>query len=225
MLGGEASFLDEVSKRQYEQLSATIALQELHLGALIDSVVYARDLWSFIDFQWFFTFWTPSRANYPFVARKNVTEERIVTKSLADRIKDSGMSHAEMFNVVRAHFEGLVESDSAGKIGPVKARAEIFANSHSRLVAQSQKKEMLFCLLHPNPYFVRMLSSLEQALLSYSVSNAVHELKNLGYSATAIGSDFSDEDFETSFHFVKSGGDRVAELVAAQVREMGAKLQ
>lgn len=191
---------------------------EIHLGAIFDGFTYARDLWTFLDYESFFTLWFAPRADKPFQARKFVTEPKRVFPGLEERVAKSGMTFDEIMQNVRGHFQGIARYGVNGAIEPVPEKWQVFRDSHDRLFTPSQRSRVFLYLLWPSPHFAKKLSKEDKALLDYVIPHATDELLKQGYHASSIGRDFDDEDYETSFHFMASGGHKIARLVADQIK-------
>jgi hypothetical protein len=223
-LSVDSHLRDKARRLQRAEYESSDSLREMHLGAAIDGLVYARDLWSYLDYDWFFSIWLANRNYAPFVARTGLVDLTESPPPLAQRIARSGMNESEIMHIVRAHFEGIVFRNSEGKIVPVEEKSNHFIETHADLLSAKQKRKTLFCVLWPNPFYTRKLNVDDRELINFAIPNGVNTLEKLGYRAISIGADFDDEDFETSFHYVASGGKKVAGVVAERVREMAKTL-
>lgn len=209
-------------------------LSETHLGLYVDSFLYSRDLWTYIGYKYVFTIWTPVTAK-GFMTRREYfnnsfedfidstkvklsRDERYLTLDL--RIKKSGMDNNIFMANLRGQIAGWTEKDSSGKVVEAQYKWERWRKSYLENMPLSQKQKTLIAVLWTNPRFIEMLEPTEREEYDFLVPHAVKELEKMGYNAIAIGQNYDPEDFETSFHYVDTGGAKLAFELGSVIRDL-----
>ena len=92
-------------------------------------------------------------------------------------------------------------------------------------IPEALKKRTLILMSHSSPYYVNKLTpdEIERDGLAYTL--AVKEWEKAGYSSMEYGKDFhATQDYGDRTHLTWKGGEKLAVLVAAKVRDMSKEL-
>lgn len=215
----EESFELTVKQTRRGQLDSAEGL-ELHLGKYLDSYFYATDLWSYIGYEWFFTVWSTFTQGSMFQSRGSYPEQKNERPGFLARIERSGMPMDTLMANTRAHFGGLTTEDANNILSENKDHWDSFRQTYQKNFTPALRENILVAVLWPSPYFIGLLNADEQKQIRFAVPHAVDELHLLGYQAVSLGENFDPEDFETSFHYVESGGNKIAKELALQIQAL-----
>ena len=112
--------------------------------------------------------------------------------------------------------------------GKWKIYEPAWQNFHEEVAAsfpQALKKRTLVLMSHSSPYYVNKLTpdEIERDGLAYTL--AVKEWEKAGYASMEYGKDFhATQDYGDRTHLTWKGGEKLAVLVAAKVRDMSKEL-
>ncbi len=190
---------------------------ELHIGSYLDSIFYARDLWSYVGYHWLFTVWTPKTSAKFTQARKLWTVPPDAPSTFAKRIERTPTAAA------MEHLIPCLKLSDVGTNGQLIKNAGHWADwreSYEKVFSRDQRDKIIVAVLWNNPFFIKKLPRVDKERYEFGLLAAAEELHQLGYKALSVGRDFDPEDFETVTHFVESGGRKIASAIAAEIAQM-----
>lgn len=202
------------------------AAPELNLGARLDAVLRFRDFWNWWSMTKFFTIPTrftaePGRAFRPRAAFED-HEPDFEQIPFRNRFSDQGLP-VEM-EITRNTTAPFYEPDGQGGWRPVAATRQNFINYAEQAFPPSLKARTLIVLSPNAPYYTRRLTAAEQARDALAFRDTLALWRELGYAATSYGEGFTDAHFGDRTHLSATGGRRLAELLAPEIRALAGRL-
>ncbi len=193
-------------------------MKEIHLSLQLDAVLRARDLWTYIGYKSFFTVWSGFTKEAIFTPRYSpLLREPPARKTLQDRLKTMDMTHEDLMTNLRSQFDGRYVLADDGKFSSVPSVKETWLNNARNNLPARQRAKTLIAMLWTNQYFVDQLNKNEQNAYKFVFDQSISDLRQIGYNVFSLGHDYDAEDFETSFHYVGSASQKMADDVAREV--------
>jgi hypothetical protein len=208
--------LHEIMKQRKEDET----FQELRTRMRFDSVMSFQDLWTTLAYCRLSTVWCPLVANSPTRPRRKYSDSEI-GPLLPFKERYTASQNAPNMKIVRgwctngaALVSGL-DADPSGS--PLVKNAKL-------CFPEPCRKRTIILAIHDSPYYVDQLERTERATYRQLFGVAVRLLERAGFTALEIGKDYSTDDFYDRCHLSEQGGARLAEDVAAKVRELAERL-
>jgi hypothetical protein len=209
-------------------------MPEMHLGLYMDSFLYSRDLWTYVGYKYFFTVWssyttenfsTPreyfTNSSESFFNSVETPEQRKLRyANLDERLRRSGMTTEMFMSNLRRQIDSWAQNNADGGVIENSTWWNRWRNSYLANMPLEQREKTLVAVLWSNPRFVKMLTPEEQKQYNFLIPHAVTELKKLGYESIDIGKNYDPEDFDTSFHYVDTGGAKIAADIASEISKL-----
>ncbi len=127
--------------------------------------------------------------------------------------------------VARAFSGEVTEKDPASGQWRVRPPTEqSFRANAARMRPDSLKAKTLVITSGNNPYHTRHFTADEQIRDEFARQASVRLWEEMGYAALAYGPEMSVEDYVDRTHLTKSGGNKLADLVAPEIRALAAQL-
>ena len=193
---------------------------DIHLGAGLDRIAYACDLWTYLGYTRFFTGWTEEQRATPFRARRydHEGDDPNLATAQANIRRDSAYTlHCELF-AKRASTRGLHPTSTAGVWEPNPVVWEGFGRDLRAMFPAELRPRCLVVLLRANPFFLRRLTTedRERTEMIHRLSQQAYERE--GYRVVPLrAEDFDADDFVDGGHLMASGGYKVARAVAEHI--------
>jgi hypothetical protein len=102
-------------------------------------------------------------------------------------------------------------------------RRDLIENYHDAFPAALVPRTLIL-VSRSSPFYRRQLSPTELVREDLGFHDAVELWREAGYDALEYGRDFTDDDFGDRTHLSKSGGEKLAEIVAPEVKALAARL-
>jgi hypothetical protein len=210
---------------------ALMEKRELHLRMWLDSLFYSNDLWGAIAYRWVFTTWNWLAARQPPAKPFQWLQPRILFSdahnfegelTTLEQRYPPATETAEMKIVRRTCRDGFKRSGDTWE--PNAKFWKIFNHSAKRLYPDQLKKKVLNIVVYESPHYVQQLLEAEQKCYVMGIETTVHRLRNLGLKAIEAGSNFTIYDFNDRVHLAPSGGEKLAEVVAPQLKALAQEL-
>jgi lysophospholipase L1-like esterase len=202
------------------------AAREQSLAGRADAWLHFRALWNWFSSTRVFTFPTPltqdlNRAFQPrqaFVDREPDFEtipwaERFPARSLAKEMEITRNTSIKYYNPTADGGWALIDFEQ-----------QQFRNFALAAFPERLRTRTLIVVSRNSPYYVRQLSATEQVRDDLAYRDTVAAWRALGFPATEYGADFSPEDFGDRTHLTASGGRKLAEIVAPEIRRVASQL-
>jgi hypothetical protein len=198
--------------------------RELRTAKILDAALYFSDLWNTLAYTHGHTLWT------------SMTRDRFLQPRCRFDDPDRGAGPLEcryprdwnkcLVDKLRGVLKGTCVRDDAGTLAV--AHAPEYWSGFERSAATSfpspTRARTLFVVLSNSPYYVRQLNPDEQTCYSDLRRTTVQHLQSLQFSALEFGADCTPADFGDYGHLAASGGAKLADVVAPQVRALAQRL-
>jgi hypothetical protein len=184
--------------------------RELRTEMQLDSVLHFNDLWTTVAYKYFFTVWTP-------LTRESFMKAR---KGYQDSDWGPRPGHVRDMHDRGAHVRSEVEAYG-------KRPKEMWARFERAAVtcfAEPVRRRALLLVLWQSPDYLGYLTAGDRTGYARLSRQTVRRLEKYGFRAMEVGKDFLPADFGDSCHLVASGGAKLAEAVAPQVRKLARQL-
>ncbi|PTX98390.1 hypothetical protein [Opitutus sp. ER46] len=210
--GWEARVQAEIARQTRTQEG-----QELHLGKRLDAYTYACALWTWVGYHGVFTVWADSYPRHPFRARGRYVERDDPNLRATQRAQRQGEYAKLMEERGRATARTGWLRDPAGKWVQDPALRLGIAERYDRMLPPSVRAKSLVVLLHGNPYFQRHWTAGERRRWKETYNLAEQVIGQCGYQVVQAGADFTPDDYVDAGHFMASGGQKIAAIVADKI--------
>lgn len=201
-------------------------LTELKLRLRLDRIFYFQDFWNDVAVEKFNTVWG---RYFPGVTRflrpRKINpdpEPDLLTFPMNVRYIPAN-DEIEALNV-RGYSMYAFDKDPEGKWVPNPNVWEPFRVAVRPIMPEVLKKRTLILLSRSSPYYIRRLPPDEQERDNLSYQRAVDLWQEAGFASIDYGSDFTVDDYGDRTHLTWKGGEKLATLVSAKVREMSVTL-
>ncbi|MDX2239496.1 MAG: hypothetical protein NW224_02325 [Leptolyngbyaceae cyanobacterium bins.302] len=208
-------------------------LNELKLRMWLDSLFYFNDLWTTVGYKHFFTVWNS------LIARRSplesFTKPRIQTldtqigyepkpfperfKAWEEIVKDlTKIEH----NAITTLCKNVYEWNDDQWV--LKQTAFDTLNHQAQITfPESFRRHILLVIGSRNPYYFESLDPRYAACWRQGNGMMARQVRQAGYWAIELGSEFTGEDFNDNTHLLPSGGVKLAKVVAPKIEEMAVK--
>lgn len=201
-------------------------VKELRLSAMLDRTLRFREFWNWWSATQFFTFPAPlaETFNRAYRARDDFVDQEpdFETMPFSDRFSPR-FAEAEM-NITRNSSSGYYHKNTSGVWQLNEGVATSFRNQIRHAFPDKVKPRTLIVLSRNSPYYTAQLTDSERARDEMSFKDTLALLKMESYEAMEYGSDFTKYDFGDRTHLTATGGRKLADRVAPQIRQIAIKL-
>jgi hypothetical protein len=200
---------------------------ESAISVWLDRALNYRDLWNRVCFEDFCT--VPSYLGECFPAL--LPARRLFKDNEPDAYNPAFLAvkyplssfEAEMRIVRDSSGQFYKPTDRGGwQLSPAKHKE--LATIYAEAFPPALIPRTLILVSQNSPYYRRRLAPEELARDGQAYDDAVQLWRDAGYTAMDYGRDFADDDFGDRTHLSKTGGRKLAELVAPQVRAIENRL-
>jgi hypothetical protein len=197
---------------------------EFNLGRRLNSVFYFNDLWSGIAYRQFSSVWTSWLKERSFRARRRLPDwynERLARKhkkqSLEDLSAGALAALRQRKSLTPERFARQADGTWVQTAESLRQDAEAIA----QLLPSPLQRGALVVLTPFNPWYLERLTDDEREWAALTFQNGSALLKSAGFHVLS-GADhpFEPADFGDAVHMTPAGGQRLAHLVAAELRDM-----
>jgi len=185
----------------------------------LDSRLYFTDLWNWVGYRYAFTLWTPhSRAPFTRPRRSMFDDDRGAVP-IATRFP-SRWTPSDV-DLVRKSLPNMpVVPDGGDWAGDPRSAAWVqYHRTLANSFPEAMKNRLLLLVPSYAVYDLNQLTAQEQQQCTRICRATVRATESEGIAALEIGDGFEVEDYADLLHFSPRGGDKMAVLVAAKVRE------
>jgi hypothetical protein len=197
----------------------------LHLGKWIDQFTYACDLWTYVGYKHFFTVWSDGHAHHPFRPRRldregndpNIRQTQLNIRNDPGYVRSSAESGRN-----NARYRFVQGKD--GQWQPDIASWNNLTQEWRDMFPRELRARCFPVFLRGNPYFMQTLTDDERRRTDLQYQLGRENLEREGYRVVQLrAEDFTADDYLDGGHFVASGGAKVAQAVAARIKDVAGK--
>jgi hypothetical protein len=186
--------------------------QELRIRAEMDRLSNAEDLWNTVSYTRFSTVWNPVPDSRSYLPRMDSKDYEGPSPPVPQRFEPTLQEELEQLQgIVRGFQRLLVDTDG-------------FQQEIETGIVPQMRRNSLIVVTSACPYYVRRAPVDVQQRYARFVAKAVEILGRQGLHAMEVGSGFEDADFGDFVHFEPSGGRKLADAVAPEVRKIAHEL-
>jgi hypothetical protein len=195
-------------------------LNDKEIGAWLDGWSYFEDLWTAVGYKYAFTVWTMRTPTTPWQARRRYDDNLVPPpEPLSVRFKNSEKD----LDFLRSKFGEFIEMRGTECIRKESA----FNTLKSQLASVSPetlRNDTLVILTSSCPNHLSLLSPTENRCNERFYKDCKQVWEAAGFRTLMYGDSFTDEDFFDGRHLSNEGGEKLAELVAKEVRTMSGEV-
>jgi len=197
--------------------------REMPLGFGLDAALRFNDLWTAVGYRNFFTVWEPLSKDKFYWARKDFPDPERPTPLEArnpPRLYDEHMNLIRQWSMAltRRGADGRWEEDSA-------SRSWTDFEHLSRVAMPAEvRKRTLAVVTYESPFYRRDLTPDETQQQQLGLQGTVRRMNEAGYDCLTVGADFSIEDYFDVIHFAPSGGAKMADTLAPELKKLAKQL-
>ena len=191
----------------------------------LDRALHFRDLWNWVAMQWCFTI--PDKY-YPtwreqFQPRKRFTDDEGSFDDIPFSRRFPADSLALETRITRGFTETHYERNAGGgwELRPAKQK-EIDAVIRASM-PEPLRRHTLIIVSKNSPFYADRLSADEQQRDAQSYRDTIALYRAAGYHAMTYPDDFTQYDYGDRAHLTVSGGRKLADVVAGEVRAIAAE--
>ena len=192
----------------------------------LDRGLHFRDLWNWVGMRWIFTIPDPYyptwREQFQPRERFEDTEGDFDATPFAERFPANTLTLETQ--ITRGFTETHYERTPAGgwMMRPAK-QAEIESNLRATM-PEPLRRRTLIIVSRNSPFYVQQLTPDEQRRDAQSYDDTIALYRSTGYAAMTYPADINENDYGDRAHLTVSGGRKLADAVAEEVRAMAANL-
>jgi hypothetical protein len=187
----------------------------------VDSLVYARDLWTAVGCDRVSTVWCPA-VGRRFLAPRNSFADEETTVPPEKRNQPAAVR--EVVGALNDMFPHYRWPTAPPDTPDADYSGTPLVQSFKVCFPESRRRSTLVLINHISPYILRRLDPAvrEQHLADYPPT--VHALRKAGFAAEEVCAGFSETDFVDYSHLSPEGAVKLAAEVAPRVRQMAEEL-
>ena len=190
---------------------------EMRRRGLIDGVTYSSDLWHYLGYRYCGTVWTMFRAKDFWKPHRKFPDTE------PGELVPWELSHNPAQDEVHLRIlRGVNEYGTNLELH--KGKYDHVANQYKTFLPEAIRDRVLFVLRMEGAYYRNRLRPDERAVyedMFFRISDAV---RGVGMNTVVVGQNYGERDYADRSHFNESGGRKLAEDVAPQVRALKEKL-
>jgi hypothetical protein len=192
---------------------------ELRRRMRLDSLLYFTDLWNWVGYRYAFTLWTP-HSQAPFTKpRRSMFDSDKGAFPIATRFP-SPWTPADVERLRQSIANLAVMPDGADWVDdPTSSKWVAYHRLLANSFPEAMKNRLVLLVPRHATYDLNQLTAEEQAQYARICRATVRATEAEGIAALEIGEGFTVEDYADLLHFSPRGGDKMAVLVAAKLRE------
>lgn len=208
------------------RLATLPLLQETRLNARLDAWFYQNSLWNWWSARHLFTFPVPMRPllGQAFVARGKLPDRENDYDDFPYAERFGPQFEARNLEIAATRSINFYPRQIDGQWEFAAATYEKFLAAATAAIPDARKPHLLFVIGRDAPHYTRQLSPEIQARDDLAFARAVEGLESIGFSALQYGRDFPATDYGDRTHLTKSGGARLAAVVAPRIRALAQQL-
>lgn len=192
---------------------------EMHLGQMLDGLMYFNDLWNYVGYHYLFTVWTDLSSGSMF-QRRNAYVDPVLA---LDQIRADGFANAEFIaenlELMRA-FSRQGFSWEAGRLVPIEAVWAPVPERFRQILSDDLRRRAAVVLNFECAAMLAMLSPEEQESYVAVMDGAAALIESAGYRVAVVGRDFVEADCFDRIHLSASGGRAMAALLSPVVEDL-----
>jgi hypothetical protein len=174
-----------------------------------------------VGYRFYFAIWTVNAASDPFLARDQYTD--VIAPNLAE-IQRRTRENQEYHDGMKGRFADLprsyMDQDNPSLLQEWAETA--IRKSYDEAFPQEMRSQILAVFLQPNPEYSDLLPNRENMSLHALAVRASEIVRGLGYRSIVVGKRLVPDDYIDAGHLMASGGQKLADEVAEEVRAMTA---
>jgi len=197
--------------------------KELLLGSLFERVIFSKNLWNFIGYNYFFPVYSPLADDvYPkdpqFIARKEIFDDEY-PYDIGKKVPERFFPNLDLYLETTRKTSSQVGRDSSGG----RRFMDPYVNdpSFGRMVAEEQGRSRYLLLnVSISPYVLSKLPPPEKEDYIFAMNQQSKLLLQDGFEALSLGTDYPYESYNDGIHLSADGAPRMAAEVAEKIREI-----
>lgn len=176
----------------------------------LDSVLYFKDLWTTFYYRCFSPMWFSTAFLLPRYAYEDTTPSKF---------PPLGSDEYRWLNTILEQHAELITAHADGTYDLNEGRFYVLQEMLKKSVLPSLRPRILMVEVDVCPLFLEKIAAPTLALRKRIVERSAQIYEKLGFNAMIID-DLKNEDFVDGRHLSPSGGDKIAELIAARLKEL-----
>lgn len=194
-------------------------LDETKLAMWLNSVFYSLDLWNYIAYDYVLPVWTNWASPF-YQPRRETLDPEIDPGPLETRYLNN--QDAEM-NIIRGTMAQYYKDRPLDSLDLNPAGPGNFKTQPASNFAQDIRGDTILVTTGPSPFYRKKLSPIENERLKGVYRFQSETQDELGFGSVNATNALDEADYADRVHLAPSGGEKVARLVAAKIKEMDSK--
>jgi hypothetical protein len=190
---------------------------EQRRAARLDSFFHFQALWHHVGYRHVFTVWNELTRDYFWRSRDRYPDNIPGAPPLAERFRGD---NAPEVAITRAFSSNLAEPDGAGSWRLLTPALEVTADLIDDMFPPPLRAHTILLLNQNAPIYRRQLTAAERARDEIVFAGYAQVWRDHGFACHVVGADFTDADFLDRTHLSASGGEKLAHLTAAYIRQL-----
>jgi len=186
-------------------------------SAALDRWLHFQAFWQHIAYRYGFTVWNRVTGTASWRPRDSFPDDEAAPPPVAQRF---GPNLARELEIVRSVTATLAVPAPDGTWAADAARLASAGDDIEKTFPPSLRPRMLMLLSQNSPYHRAQLSAPERARDDAVFAAYAALWREHGVASVIYGTDFAVEDFRDRTHLTPSGGDKLAALVAREIRAL-----
>jgi hypothetical protein len=189
---------------------------EIHVGSWLDSLLYFKDLWSHIGYNYFFTIWNIHTAATPFAPRASYVD------ATDPNIKNIQVRQAADIAAINLSVERM-----SHLIGSIRIERDSgwqqLRRTYTTAFSDEWRPRILLVMLRINPDYLSRMSEADRITYDSITIEQGNTLRSLGYRTIDVGADWVADDFMDIGHLSARGGSKLSEAITQEVNALSAE--
>ena len=190
---------------------------ELRRAAALDARFHFQALWHHVGYRYGMTVWSALTRPWFWRARDAFNDDAPGAPPVAERF---ALNRAAELAITRAFTSGLASLAPGGGWQLLAPPAEVAGNLIDAMFPPAIRAHTILLLNQNAPIYRRQLTDAERARDEFVFAGYAQLWRDHGFACHVVGSDFTGADFLDRTHLSALGGEKLARLTAASIRQL-----
>ncbi len=191
--------------------------EEVRLDARLEAFTRHQSLWHHLGYRYVFTVWTSLLADHFWIARDRLIDNEPYPPPVEDRFHD--YLEQEMA-IVRGMTQSLAYRDATGGWRYEEGNRRRLEADIEASFPPALRLHTLMLLNKNAPYYLARLTPEERAQDAFVYEGCARIWREHGIACVVAGDGFETADYLDRAHLTSDGGNKLAALVAEQIRNL-----